>query len=129
MRAAHRIPLLLTGLLAGVSGTAASIAAHGQPGAFPAARARVADAGGAAATQTVGFTVAPAILVVVDRGGRPSEIFTNLRRRPTAAELAAARVRRGSQRGPGASVTGAVRAALAAVRWGRPGLVWRAPRG
>ena len=128
MRAPLRTTLVLLGLVAALSGTAAGATRavehhrqhHHRPPPPPVA---------GSATQTVSFTVVPAILVVVDSSGHPFEVFTNLRQTPTAAELAAVHVRTGSQHGPDTAVTAAVRAALADVHWGRPGLVWHAPPG
>ncbi len=81
-------------------------------------------------TQTVSFRVVPVILMVVGSDGRPQQLWTNLRRAPTAAELAAVRVRAGSPDGPDVAVTSSLRAAAAGVAgdaaWGSPGLVWSA---
>jgi hypothetical protein len=128
MRAFHQIVLALVALLATLSVTATAAASGGRPPARADAVARPVSRVAAATTQTVRFTVVPAILVVVDGSGRPLAVYTNLDRRPSAAELAAVHVRSGSQQGPAAALTATVRATLAAVRWGTPGVVWKAAR-
>ena len=88
-------------------------------------------AGGSVANSvTVRFTVRPVIVLVVDASGQPRELWTTLSGRPSAADLAGMRVRRGSIKGPELAVTPALRAAAAAplaeTRWGDQGRIWLA---
>jgi hypothetical protein len=86
-------------------------------------------AGGSAATVAVKFTVRPVIVLVVDDAGRPSQLWTNISGRPTAAELRGLLVRRGTLRGapvePGADLPAQMRAVLASASWTHQGLVWQ----
>ena len=87
-------------------------------------------AGGGTTSVVVRFTVRPVVLLVAGRDGDLHQIWTNLRTRPTAAELDASVVRVGGESGPGAALTpallAAARHALAGVTFGTPGLVWSA---
>jgi hypothetical protein len=86
-------------------------------------------AGGSAATVAVKFTVRPVIVLVVDAAGQPSELWTNLPRRPTASEWQGLLVRRGSPRGaavePSEGLLEEAHAVLASASWGGQGLVWQ----
>jgi hypothetical protein len=86
-------------------------------------------AGGSAATVAVRFTVRPVIVLVVDAGGTPTQLWTNLPGRPTATQLAALTVRRGDVHGAALVTSRALLAAaeapLAEASWGQQGCVWR----
>jgi hypothetical protein len=88
----------------------------------------VSAAGGSATTVAVRFTVRPVIVLVVDAGGTPRELWTNIRGRPTTAQLAGLRVRSGSLQGAELAISGALRSAattpLEDARWGERGRVW-----
>jgi hypothetical protein len=90
----------------------------------------VKAAGGSVTDVTVSFTVRPVIAVVVDAGGRPLAVWSNLGHAPTAAQLAALHVRRGSVHGRELQFTTALRAstadALDAADWSRRGQIWAA---
>jgi hypothetical protein len=89
----------------------------------------VSAAGGSAATVAVRLTVRPVIVLVVDSGGRPRELWTNIPGRPTAAELAGLSVRLGSVHGAEVAISGALRSAaetpIEDACWGEQGRVWR----
>jgi hypothetical protein len=86
-------------------------------------------AGGSAATVAVRFTVRPVIVLVVDAGGTPTQLWTNLPGRPTATQMAALTVRRGDVRGVALATSRALLSAaevpLAEASWGQQGCVWR----
>jgi hypothetical protein len=67
--------------------------------------------------------------MVVDARGRPLQVWTNLRSRPTPAQLSEVRVRVGGVRGRDLPVGPTLRArattVAASASWGRPGLVWQ----
>jgi hypothetical protein len=89
----------------------------------------VSAAGGSAATVAVRFTVRPVIVLVVDAGGAPRELWTNIPGRPTAAELTGLSVRLGSVHGVDLAMSGALRSAAETpvedARWGKQGRVWK----
>jgi len=78
---------------------------------------------------TVGFTVRPVIVVVVDDAGSPTQLWTNIPGSPTAAELDAVQARLGSPRGTpvpiGPALEAQLPAILAGAGWGRQGLIWQ----
>ena len=88
----------------------------------------VKAAGGSVTDVTVSFTVRPVIVVVVDAGGRPRAVWSNVGRSPTAAQLREVEVRRGSVHGREVAVAPALRAsvdaALDAADWSRRGRIW-----
>ena len=90
----------------------------------------VKAAGGSVTDVTVSFTVRPVIAVVVDAGGRPIAVWSNLGHAPTATELDALHVRRGTPHGRELRLDTALRAstadALAAADWSRRGQIWAA---
>jgi hypothetical protein len=111
----------------GAIGQAMAAGSHGAPqvAAQPRPGPR-ADAG--AGRQTVGFTVRPTILVVVDEGCRPLALWSNIGHTPDAGQLAATQGRLRSASGDSVS-RDCVRAALAAlpmadVGWTVRGRVW-----
>jgi hypothetical protein len=102
------------------------VAVHAQQGE----RATITPRTAPSSVQTVSFRIVPVILMVVGSDGRPRQLWSNLRRVPTASELAAVRVRTDGPEGPDVPVTPALRVAVAGLAgdaaWGRPGLVWSA---
>ena len=82
------------------------------------------------APQAVSFHVRPVVVMVVDDGGRPTELWTNLAGAFGSEQPMVVRVRRGSVHGNDVRLTPALQqemaAALAAADWNAGGLVWRA---
>ena len=85
--------------------------------------------GGSTAAVTVGFTVRPVVVVVVDADGSPTQLWTNIPGTPTAAELDAVQARLDSPRGGPVAIDPALRAQIAnilsAADWGHQGLIWQ----
>ena len=90
----------------------------------------VKAAGGSVTDVTVSFTVRPVIAVVVDAGGRPLAVWSNLGHEPTGVQLAALHVRRDTVHGRDLRLTLALRMstadALDAADWSRRGQIWAA---
>ena len=90
----------------------------------------VKAAGGSVTDVTVSFTVRPVIAVVVDAGGRPLAVWSNLGHAPTGVQLAALHVRRDTVHGRDLRLTPALRMstadALDAADWSRRGQIWAA---
>ena len=96
-----------------------------------AVRPRSSPTGSPGADAAVTFRVMPVVLLVVDRHGRPLQLWSNLRTLPSTSELRAVRVRAGGVHGPRVPAGPSLRAEAAQVAaeasWGRPGLVWSRP--
>ena len=120
----RRLALIVTAALLAASSPA--LAGTEQRPQTPASRA---DAGGSTGSVTVGFTVRPVIVVVVDDAGSPAQLWTNIPGSPTADELDAVQARLDSPRGTPVSIGQALRAQLPAILagagWGHQGLVWQ----
>jgi hypothetical protein len=90
----------------------------------------VKAAGGSVTDVTVSFTVRPVIAVVVDAGGRPLAVWSNLGHAPTGVQLAALHVCRDTVHGRDLRLTPALRMstadALDAADWSRRGQIWAA---
>ena len=86
-------------------------------------------AGGSAAKVAVRFTVRPVIVLVVDSSGSPHQLWTNIPRRPTEAELDTVQARLETPGGRrveiGPSLRGQLPPILAAAGWGHQGLIWQ----
>ena len=82
------------------------------------------------APQAVSFHVRPVVVLVVDDGGRPTELWTNLAGALRSEQPMVLRVRRGSAHGTDVRLTPTLQQemahALAAADWNADGLVWRA---
>ena len=97
--------------------------------AQPPVAAPPGPGGGSAVTVSVGFTVRPVIVLVVDGSGAPTQLWTNIPGTPTADRLDAVQARRDGPRGTPVAIDPELRAqlpaVLAAARWGSQGLVWQ----
>jgi len=109
-------------MVAFAAGASAAFAQQHSRASAPARPSQPAAVSPTSASESVSFTVAPVILVVVDTDSRPLAVWTNLRSAPSAETRVVAR--RGSVHGPDVPVTAGDRSLLAQISWGRPGRVW-----